>query len=160
MSDDKPCADPGELAEYSLTARRNSSLSPAGRYRVFCLICLVSMAIACAFALLGAWPVLPFAGLEMAVLYFAFRYMDRHDGDFERLTIKGDRMLLEIREGSGMRRFEFKRYWARVVLERDSFGDLSRLALRSHGREVEFGSNLTCEERAVAAREIKNQLGH
>jgi len=160
MSNDKLCADPGELAEYSLTARRNSSLSPAGRYRVFCFICLVAMAIASAFTLLGAWLVLPFAGLEMAVLYLAFRYMDRHSEDFERITIKGDRMLLEIREGSETRSFEFHRYWAQVMLERDSFGALSRLAFRSHGREVEFGRSLTCEERATAAREIRKQLGH
>jgi uncharacterized membrane protein len=158
MSAEAQRADCSQSADYSLIATRNRSLSAAGRLRVFCFVCVVSLAIALAFALYGAWPVLPFAGLEMLVLYLAFRYLDRHEADFERLTIRGDRVLLEIRQGSRMRNFEFNRLWARVILERNGFGDACRLALRSHGREVEFGRDLTSDERALAAREIAHQL--
>ena len=50
------------------------------------------------FAVLGAWLILPFAGLEMLVLYLAFRYIDRHAGDYERIAIDGDRVEVELCE--------------------------------------------------------------
>jgi uncharacterized membrane protein len=54
---------------FSLTAKRNCSLQDADRWRAFWLLALVSGLIASAFASIGAWPIVPFAGLEVAVLY-------------------------------------------------------------------------------------------
>ena len=80
----------GEIAPgsgFSLVARRNNSLGRGGRLGVFAFIFAVSVGIATAFAMiLGAWPILPFAGLEMLVLYLAFRYVDRHAADYERIA--------------------------------------------------------------------------
>jgi len=65
-------------AEFVYTARRNNSLSSSGRLLVFGFILTVSLGIAVGFSLVfGAWPIMPFAGIEMAVLYFAFRYGER-----------------------------------------------------------------------------------
>ena len=76
------CVAGGKTAEYDYTARRNNSLSSIGRQFVFGFILTVSLGIAVAFSLVfGAWPIMPFAGIEMAVLYFAFRYIDRHADD-------------------------------------------------------------------------------
>src|SRR4051794_37062627 len=107
------CVAGGEAAEYVYTARRNNSLSSSGRLLVFGFILVVSLGISSAFALLlGAWPIMPFAGLEMAVLYCAFRYMDRHAADFERITIRGGSVDIEVREGPQLKRMELSRYWA------------------------------------------------
>ena len=67
-----------QAAEFSLVARRNNSLSASGRCLVFAFVFAVSIGIACAFAMLGAWLILPFAGLEMLVLFLAFREIGRH----------------------------------------------------------------------------------
>src|SRR4029079_1369310 len=134
-----------ESADYVYTARRNNSLSSSGRLFVFSFILTVSLGIALAFSvLLGAWPIMPFAGLEMLVLYLAFRYMDRHAGDFERITIQGDNIAVEVQEGRHVMRLELNRYWAQVVCEANG----SRLALPSHGREIEVGKHL-CETERV-----------
>lgn len=144
----------GEAAGFSLVARRNNSLSSTGRLAVFVFIFVVSVGIALAFALLGAWLILPFAGLEMLVLYLAFRYVDRHAGDYERIAIDGDRVELEFREGGATRRHELNRRWAQLVTS----GDGRRLALRSHGREIEIGRHLNAEQRQKTARQLKQQL--
>ena len=144
-----------ETAQYVYTARRNNSLSSIGRRFVFGFILTVSLGIAVAFALVfGAWPILPFAGIEMVVLYLAFRYIDRHAGDYERITIRGDSVAVEVREGSRVTRQELSRCWAQVVCE----GEGARLALRSHGRELELGRHVRDGQRAEMARDLKREL--
>ena len=146
----------GETAEYVYTARRNNSLPSSGRLLVFGFILTVSLGIAASFALIfGAWPILPFAGIEMGVLYLAFRYIDHHAADYERITIRGDHVSVEVREGAEIRSFEFNRHWARVVCE----GEGARLALRSHGREVDVGRHLCEDQRLEMGRELARELG-
>jgi uncharacterized membrane protein len=149
------CVAGGESAEYVYTARRNNSLSSSGRLLVFSFILAVSLGIAIGFFLiLGAWPILPFAGLEMAILYCAFRYMDRHALDYERITIRGSSVGIEVYEAQRVRRLELNRYWARVVCAADG----SRLALRSHGREIEVGRHLCEEQRLAMAQDLRREI--
>ena len=147
----------GEIARdggFSLVARRNNSLGPGGRRGVFAFIFVVSVGIAAAFAVLGAWLILPFAGLEMLVLYLAFRYVDRHAADYELIAIDGDRVEVESFEGGRRRRHEFNRQWARLVV----VGDGERVALRSHGRELEIGRFVGAERRLEIARELGRRM--
>jgi uncharacterized membrane protein len=141
--------------EYVHIARRNNSLSSIGRRFVFGFILTVSLGIAVAFSLVfGAWPIMPFAGIEMVVLYLAFRCIDRHADDYERITIRGDSVAVEIREGSRVTRHELNRCWAQVVCEPGG----ARLALRSHGREVALGRHANDEQRVGVARELAREL--
>lgn len=139
---------------FSLVARRNNSLTSGGRVIVFAFIFTVSVGIAVAFAAIGAWPVLPFAGLEMLVLYLAFRHVERHAGDFERIAIEGDSVRVESWEAGQHRCHEFNRCWARLVVEPG--GD--RVALRSHGRELAIGRLVDAERRLAMARAIEREL--
>ena len=54
------------------------SISPAGFACVFASLAGVTLAIGCGFALLGAWLVLPFSGLEALALAAAFIVHARH----------------------------------------------------------------------------------
>ena len=145
----------GCATEFVYIARRNNSLSSTGRRFAFGFILTVSLGIAAAFSLVfGAWPIVPFAGIEMAVLYLAFRYIDRHAGDYERITIRGDSVEVEVREGRRVTRQEFNRCWAQVVCE----GGGARLALRSHGREIELGRHVNDGQRADMALELRRGL--
>jgi uncharacterized membrane protein len=149
--------DYSELAPaggFSRLARRNDSLNSTGRNLVFGLIFAVSIGIACAFAALGAWLILPFAGLEMGVLYWALRAIERRSKDYERIAIDGDRIRVEICETGRARSHALSRYWAQVVVTRDG----ARLALRSHGREVEIGRHLDNGQRLALARELGSEL--
>jgi len=148
------CSDVSQAAEFSLVARRNNSLSPSGRLRVFFFVFAVSIGIASAFAIFGAWLILPFAGLEMLVLYLAFREIGRHAGDYERIAIGRDRVRVESCETGQLSRDELSRYWARVVASRDG----RYLALRSHGRELAIGRHRSDEQRLELARALALEL--
>jgi uncharacterized membrane protein len=50
----------------------NCSLSPAGLGLIFLSLAAVVLAIGIGFAVIGAWPVLPFAGLEVLALGAAY----------------------------------------------------------------------------------------
>lgn len=149
------CVAGDESAEYVYTARRNNSLSSSGRWLVFGSIVVVSLGIAAVFAVAcGAWPIVPFSGLEMVVLYAAFRYMDRHSADYEQITIRGSKVAVEVHEGAAVTRHELNRYWAKLVCAADG----SRLAVRSHGREIEVGRHLCDERRLEMARDLRREL--
>jgi uncharacterized membrane protein len=148
------CTEMARAAEFERVARRNNSLSSTGRLLVFGFLFIVSVGIACAFAALGAWLVLPFAGIEMLGLYCAFRYIDRHAADYERIAIAGDRVKVELFEAGRAQSHEFNRCWARVAAAPGG----GRVALRSHGREVEIGRHRNNDERLELARELGYQL--
>ena len=144
-----------EAGEYVSIVRRNNSLSSSGRLRVFGFLLVVSLGIASGFSLMfGAWPILPFAGIEMAVLFAAFRYIERHAADYERIAIRGALVSVEVQDGSNVMRREMNRYWSHVVCAHDG----SRIALRSHGREVEVGRHLSEDRRLKLARELEREL--
>ena len=147
-----------ETGEFLLVAKRNNSLSATGGALVVGSLVVLSLAISLCFASFGAWMVLPFAGAEMGVVYWAFRQMQRHAADFESLAIKGDRVLVERWDCGRLSRFELNRYWAQVVLEQGDRPGHTVLALRSHGRQIEFGRHLTEEQRVAVARTLKQQL--
>lgn len=154
MTASMECSELATAAGFSRVARRNNSLSSAGRILAFGFIFVVSVGIACAFAVLGAWLILPFAGLEMLVLFGAFNYMERRAADYEQIVILADKVRVEICEAGRARNHELSRCWAQVVVSRDG----ARLALRSHGRELQIGRHLNDDQRLSLAREIGGEL--
>lgn len=148
------CSDQSRATEFKRVARRNNSLSSTGRLLVFAFIFVVSVGIAAAFAYFGAWLILPFAGLEMLVLYLAFCIVDRHAADYESISIDGDRVKVERLEAGHAQSRAFSRYWAEVVVSQNG----GRLALRSHGREFEIGRTMSDAQRLELAQALKRRL--
>lgn len=120
---------------------------------------LISGVVAIAFTLVGAWPVLPFAGIEIMALWLTLRHVAQHSSDFEKISRQGERLIVESRSGSRRQRHEFHSYWARLRVEKPPDGADSRLFLGSHGREVEIGKRLTGEQKRTLASELQKQLG-
>ena len=81
---------------FSLHLKRNCSISPLGLARAFALIAAFTLGIAAAWAYVGAWLVLPFAGLEVAALALAFLACGRHAADYERIELRGARLTVEV----------------------------------------------------------------
>lgn len=142
----------------TIVARRNNSLSTGGRRLVVGFLAAVVLAISLGFAFAGAWVVFPFGGLDVLLLYLAFRYMERHAGDYERVSIGGDRVVIELGQSGRVRKHEFIRHWVRAEYSAPRGTESGRLVLRSHGADVEFGIHLTEEQRADVARRLKEQL--
>jgi uncharacterized membrane protein len=120
---------------------------------VFGSLALLSMVIATGFAVAGAWLILPFAGIEMFALGCVGWLALRRAGDFERLAVRGDRVLVEIRERGFSQQFEFNRCWVRLV-----FGVAGSVALRSHGKDVVIGRYCDDESRRELVQGLRNRF--
>lgn len=134
--------------------RHAGSLDVRVLLSVFGSLALFSLMVAAGFALSGAWLIIPFAGLEVAGLAVAFFVILRRAGDFERVALSGDRVLVEFRERGRAGQFEFHRCWARLVT-----GEAGSVALSSHGRTVEIGRYCSLEGRRALALELRGWLG-
>ncbi|NCW56693.1 MAG: DUF2244 domain-containing protein [Gammaproteobacteria bacterium] len=65
-------------AETRIEIAPHCSLTPRGARWFFVSLCVASLSIALPISLLGFWLVLPFAGLELALLAWALREFPRH----------------------------------------------------------------------------------
>jgi len=134
----------------------NRSLDAAGRRWCFGAIAAGTLVVASFAALMGAWPVMPFAGLEIALVAAAFGVMRRHDGDFETLEIGEHEVRLERREARAHTRFTAHRAWARVEVWES--GRRCTLGLAYAGRTVPLGRLLTDEGRRALAVELRGRI--
>ncbi len=139
--------------------RPNRSLSWKGAQAVVCGIALVSFTIAGAFASLGYWLLLPFAGLEIAALAAGFYLASLRSHEREEIAI--DEASVALRRGGRVLHtlFHAPRAWARIHLDPSRYrGHPSRLLLCSQGREVEIGAGLSEVERTRLARLLRDRL--
>ena len=143
---------------FSLTLKRNCSISPAALGWLLASLMLVSFAIGIVFALFGAWMILPFAGLEMAAVAAAFYLHGRHAADYERIVLRSGRLVVEVCEADTTRVRELKAQSVRVS-ERDSGRDFS-VALLADGEEIPVGRYLDDERRRRLATTLRQQLGN
>lgn len=73
--------------------------------------------VALGFALLGAWPVLMFSGLDLLLLAAALHVFRRREVPSERLVRDGATLIHIVRDGSGREdRVEFPAYWTRLIV--------------------------------------------
>jgi len=142
-----------ERGGFSLTLKRNCSISPAGLLGVFAALALLLLAIGAGFAAAGAWLVLPFAGLEVAVLVGAFIAVARHAADYERIELRGGRLTVEVADARDTARLELEARRARVSLEGNN-----RVMLRGAQQELELGRYLDAQARAAFAAELGRRL--
>ncbi|MGH8714156.1 MAG: DUF2244 domain-containing protein [Casimicrobiaceae bacterium] len=145
-------------AEFCLTSRRHDAMGPRGRWLLFASLCVLSFGFASMFAALGAWMVLPYSALEMAVLFWAFHRLERGVADWERITVRGDRVIVES-ERAGVRTEQvFNRHWLHIELEEQEFGRAPALALRYAGKRTVFGAALPVDERIRLSRDLRRLL--
>lgn len=146
-------------ANFELVTKPNSSLTPECKVLAVAAIGLISLLIALFFALMGAWLVLPFAGIELLAVGYAFFYVHCHSCDYERMVITDDQVSIVTKSYKTYHHTCFNRYWVKVSLKPTPSGD-KLLFLRSHGKEVTFGrAFMTNEERVKLANQLKQQVG-
>jgi uncharacterized membrane protein len=137
---------------FSLTLKRNCSISPKALAGVFAALALLVLAIGAGFAAAGAWLVLPFAGLEVLLLGAAFVLYARHAADYERIDLDAGRLTVEVAEAERIARYEIDARRARVCMEKE------RVVLRGAKEELELGRHLDAEARVALAAELEKRL--
>lgn len=136
----------------------NCSLSPSDARLLVAGVGGISLAIAMVFAWRGFWPILPFAGAEIALLAWAVRHSMRRGGYREVLTVDEQTVTLERGLAGPESRDQFSRHWLRPRLEQGRWQEC-RVLLVSHGNGVEVGACLTSEEKKALFRRLCQLLG-
>ena len=110
------------------------------------------------FVLAGAWPVTGFFGLDIALLYLAFRLSYRSARQRESLRLTQRTLDIERIDIHGERqRWQLEPTWLRVTIDENERGR-GRLVLSSHGNTVRLAAFLGAEERRRLADELKAAL--
>jgi uncharacterized membrane protein len=142
---------PTDPASFLLLARPNRSLSARGRICWLMLIGASALTLGVAASAIGAWPVLPFAGLEVLLVWFAFRVLGRHDADYEMLQVSGNVFFWELRFGNDLQRLSGNPNWAHVAQSDATGGAVKQLQLTYAGKCVNVGSMMNERQRRELA---------
>jgi uncharacterized membrane protein len=145
MTETDPNDEPTLLSARLVPYR---SLDRRGFLAVMIAVGALSFAGGLVFVLMGAWPVVGFLGLDVALVYWAFRANYRAAAAFEDVTVTGSALTLRKVSADGASEiFSFNPLWTR--LERETHPDygVRALYLVSRGRRLPIGAFLAPEER-------------
>ena len=95
---------------YSILLKPNSSLNGRERYIFLLSISFVCILIAVVFFILGATLILPFAGLELSILFIAFYLNFKWSSEKEKIHISQELVVVE----KGRSNIEYK--WEELSL--------------------------------------------
>jgi uncharacterized membrane protein len=137
----------------------NRSLPRAGFLAVMAVVILISVGLGTYFVLHGAWPIFGFFGLDVLLLYLAFRINYRTGRLTEIVRLSADSLLVRRTTMRGKtQEWRFNPFWVRVEVEAPDEHH-SRLILASHGERLEIAAFLSPEERLDFANALRDALG-
>lgn len=145
------------LKIWSVTLTPHRSLEGPAFKILMGVVVFLNLAIAALFLKLGAWLVFPFLGLDVLLLWLAFKVNTRAAERSEHIIIEGDavKLLSRLRDEAPVETV-FNRRWLRVKLEYDVAREMvGRLFLVSRGKMIEIASFLGAEERESLAQALK-----
>ena len=145
-------------AHFRAVLTPHRSLGPKGFMVLMGAVCVVSFGTGLLFFLLGAWPVIGFMGLDLLLIYTAFKLNFRALRVYETVDLTADALTVTRVAPSGKAQsWSFNPYWVKVsVVPR--LGRSSELSIASHGRRLVFASFLTDDEREDFAAALSSAL--
>lgn len=145
---------------WQATLTPHRSLNRQGFLLVMILIAGVNFVVGLLFYAIGAWPVAGFAGLDVLLMWWAFRANFAEARKAERISITEHEVILErLSDRHPTENQRFVRRWVRVELEEDKERELiGRLSLISGRSRIPIGDFLAPEERKTLARALRSAL--
>ena len=135
------------------------SLSSRGLAIVMGLIGVCSFITGTVFYLAGAWPVMGFMGLDVALIYVAFRLNNRQARALEEISVTREALTVrKVSAGGVGEDFGFDPYWTRLEVARKPDWGVTGLWLAAKGGRLQIASFLNPEERASFADALSAAL--
>jgi uncharacterized membrane protein len=152
-NDFDPALDQPELFSARLTP--HCSLNRTGFLVLMAFISVVSFATGIAFLLMGAWPVLGFLGLDVLVIYWAFRVNFRRATATEEITVTPSELRVRrVSHRGHVAEWVLNPLWVQLDQKVHAEFGIERLYLVSRGRRVSIGSFLGADEKASFAKAL------
>ena len=145
---------------WRATLTPHRSLSPDGFVILMSVFAGFNFAYGLFFYLIGAWPVVGFMGLDVALIWWAFRANFADARRAEHIEITAEELVLRrLAESRPSQELRFARGWVRVELEEDRERELiGPLYLRFGEKRTEIASFLGAQERLSFANALKAAL--
>lgn len=138
--------------------RPHRSLTRRGLAVVLAIAAVPSFGLGVVFLSLGAWPVTGFLGLDVALLYVAFRLNNRAARESERVRLSETALTVDRHAIDGRKEhWSFQPNWLRVDVDDPPRPD-SKLLLTTHGRSLAIGQFLPPAERVEVADALRSAL--
>jgi len=149
-------ADPKIFAAI-ITPHR--SLGPTGFLILMSCLGVLSFVSGVIFVSIGAWPVFGFFGLDVLLVYFAFRANYRSARAYEEVTVTAAELTVrKVSHRGKVQQWTLNPLWVRLErIVHEEFG-IERLFLVSHGRRVAIAGVLSPAEKASFARALTSAL--
>jgi uncharacterized membrane protein len=138
---------------FRATLRPYRSLDRTGFILLLAVLIALNFAAGTTFYLLGAWPIAPFLGVDVFLVWWAFRKNYKDALKEEQIEVTAYELILRRFDHQKEREvLRFTRDWVKVELEEDKERDLvGGLFLRSRGERTEIGRFLGARDRRQAA---------
>ena len=145
---------------FSAVITPHRSLGHAGFVVLMACVAAVSFVAGMVFLLMGAWPVFGFFGLDVLLIYLAFRASYRRAAAYEQVTVTASTLSVrKVSHRGKAREWTLNPHWARLERETDDDFGLQRLFVVSHGRRLALAGLLGPEEKADFAAALSAALG-
>ena len=146
-----------ELFSAVLTPHR--SLNRTGFLVLMAFITAVSFVAGVAFWIMGAWPVFGFFGLDILVIYWAFRINYRRGDATEDIVVTPSELRVRrVSHRGHVVEWVLNPLWVQFEQKIHAEFGIERLYLVSRGRRVSIGSFLGPEEKASFAKALMAAL--
>ena len=145
--------DQPELFSARLTPHR--SLNRTGFLVLMTFITVISFAAGVVFWWIGAWPVFGFFGLDVLVIYWAFRINFRSARAFEEISVTPSELRVRrVSHRGHVMEWVLNPLWVQLDQKTHAEFGIERLYLVSRGRRVSIGSFLGPDEKASFAKAL------
>ena len=144
---------------FSAVLTPNRSLGPTGFLILMTCLGAASFATGVVFILLGAWPVFGFLGLDVLLVYLAFRINYRAAGAYEQVTVTASELTVrKVTPLGRVREWSANPLWVRLQQDvHEEFG-VERLFLISRGQRLAIAGFLGPTEKASFAKALSQAL--
>jgi uncharacterized membrane protein len=159
-SDNNHGAAAGDPKIFSAVITPHRSLGPKG-FLIF-MLCLggLSFVSGMIFVMMGAWPVCGFFGLDVLLVYLAFRANYRTGRAYEEVTVTASELTVrQVSHRGRVREWTLNPLWVKLDrIVHAEFG-IERLVLVSRGRRLPIAAFLGPHEKESFALALSNALG-
>jgi uncharacterized membrane protein len=142
-------------SNYLITLSPNSSLIGISRVIFLASISFICGGIAIVFYFYGAYLILPFAGIEIAILFIAFYLSFNWSSRKEIIYISQEIVKIEKGINKAEYLWEEFRTFTSFQITKDS-NKLLRLSFRSKGDDVIVGDFLNEDDKNILINEVRN----
>jgi uncharacterized membrane protein len=152
-------AEPAEPALFSALLTPHRSLDRTGFLVVMGVVAGMSFVGGIVFFAVGAWPVIGFLGLDVLLVYWAFRTNYRAAAAYEEVTVTPSELHVKKVSARGrVAEWSLNPVWVRLERESDEEFGLLRLFLISHGRRLAIASFLGPAEKESFAKALGDAI--